>query len=105
MDGLDNGCHLVCFGLDLLWIQKHQDQLQSFTTPSFLEDIVTHLRNIDILSSAEETQIKEAGQLLDQINMLITVVTGKESQGSDALQGFIESSASQVAQLIINHGE
>ncbi|XP_022598311.1 NLR family CARD domain-containing protein 3-like isoform X1 [Seriola dumerili] len=35
--------------------------------------------------------------------MLTTTVSGKDTQGSDALQGFVESSDSQVAQLIINH--
>ncbi|XP_069011433.1 NLR family CARD domain-containing protein 3 [Embiotoca jacksoni] len=88
---------------DLGWIQKHQDHLQRFTTPSFLEEMLTHLRQTNVLSSAEETNIKEAGQLQDQVNMLATVVTGKDSQGSDALQGFVESSDSEVAQLIIYH--
>nr|ALM88587.1 NLRC3-like protein [Lates calcarifer] len=88
---------------DLGWIQRHQDQLQRFTTTSFLEGMLTHLRKVDVLSSAEETKIKEAGQLQDQVNMLTTIVTSKDTQSSDALQGFIESSDSQVAQLIINH--
>ncbi|KAM4525600.1 NLR family CARD domain-containing protein 3 [Odontesthes bonariensis] len=88
---------------DLSWVQKHQNQLQSFITPSFLEQMLTHLREVDVLTSAEETNIKEAANLQDQINMLTSIVNGKESQGSDALQGFIESSDSQVAQLIINH--
>uniref|UniRef100_A0A669EF51 NLR family CARD domain containing 3 n=1 Tax=Oreochromis niloticus TaxID=8128 RepID=A0A669EF51_ORENI len=88
---------------DLGWIQKHQDQLQSFITPSFLGEILNHMRNLDVLSSAQEIKVKEAGRLQDQINMLTTIVTAKDSQGSDVLQGFIESSDSQVAQLIINH--
>uniref|UniRef100_A0AAQ5XYE7 NACHT domain-containing protein n=1 Tax=Amphiprion ocellaris TaxID=80972 RepID=A0AAQ5XYE7_AMPOC len=88
---------------ELGWIPKHQDQLQSFITPPFLEEILSHLTKVDVLSSAEETKIKEAGQLQDQVNMLTTIVTDKDIQGSDALQGFIESSSSQVAQLIINH--
>ncbi|XP_008277628.1 protein NLRC3 [Stegastes partitus] len=88
---------------ELGWIQKHHEQLQSFITPSFLEEILSHLRKVDVLSSSEETKIKDAGQLQDQINMLTTIVTGKDNQGSDALQGFIESSSSQVSQLIINH--
>ncbi len=67
--------------------------------------MLTHLRKVDVLSSAEETKIKEAGRIQDQVNMLTTIVTGKDTQGSDALQGFIESSDSQVAQLIINHGK
>ncbi|XP_019938515.2 NLR family CARD domain-containing protein 3 isoform X1 [Paralichthys olivaceus] len=88
---------------DLGWIQKHQDQLQRFTTASFLEGMLTHLRKMDVLSLTEETKIKEAGRLQDQVNMLTTVITSKDTQDSDALQGFIESSDSEVAQLIINH--
>lgn len=67
--------------------------------------MLTHLRKVDVLSSADETKIKEAGRLQDQVNMLTTIVTDKDTHGSDALQGFIESSDSQVAQLIINHGK
>uniref|UniRef100_A0A665V5S1 NACHT domain-containing protein n=1 Tax=Echeneis naucrates TaxID=173247 RepID=A0A665V5S1_ECHNA len=88
---------------ELGWIQKHRDQLQHFTTTTFLEEMLMHLRKMDVLSSAEETKIKEAGRLQDQVNMLTTIVTGKDSQGCDALQGFMENSDSQVAQLIINH--
>ncbi|XP_032358117.1 NLR family CARD domain-containing protein 3 isoform X1 [Etheostoma spectabile] len=88
---------------DLGWIQKHQDQLQRFITSSFLEGMLTHLRKVDVLSSADEIKIKEAGRLQDQVNMLTTIVTDKDTQGSDALRGFIESSDSQVAKLIINH--
>lgn len=93
------------FGLGLGWIQKNQDQLQRFITTSFLEGMLTHLRKVDVLSSAEETKIKEAGGLQDQVNMLTTIVISKDTQGSDVLLNFIESSDSQVAQLIINHGK
>ncbi|CAJ1080874.1 NLR family CARD domain-containing protein 3 [Xyrichtys novacula] len=88
---------------DLRWIQKNQDQLQRFITASFLDEMLTHLRQVEVLTSAEEAKVREAGQLQDQVNMLTTIFTGKDSQGSDALRGFIESSDSQVAQLIINH--
>lgn len=67
--------------------------------------MLTHLRKMDVLSSTEEKKIKEAGQLQDQVNMLTTTLTSKDSQGSDVVQAFIESSDSQVAQLIINHGK
>lgn len=85
------------------WIQKHQEQLRRFITTSFLEGMLNHLRKADVLSSAEEIRIKEAGRIQDQVNMLTTIVTGKDTQGSDVLRGFIESSDSQVAQLVINH--
>ncbi|KAM6964285.1 NLR family CARD domain-containing protein 3 [Tautogolabrus adspersus] len=88
---------------DLCWIQKHQDQLQRFITTSFLDGILTHLRKVEVLTAAEETKIKEAGQHKDQVIMLTNVISGKDSQGTDALRGFIESSDSQLAQLIVNH--
>ncbi|XP_034563171.1 NLR family CARD domain-containing protein 3 [Notolabrus celidotus] len=88
---------------DLCWIQNHQDQLQRFITTSFLDGMLTHLRNVEVLTSAEEMKVRETGLLQDQVNMLTTIITGKDSQGSDAFRGFIESSDSQVAQLIINH--
>ncbi|KAF3853466.1 hypothetical protein F7725_014154 [Dissostichus mawsoni] len=95
--------YLQYFDLELGWIQKHQDQLQRFITTSFLEEMMTHLGNMDVLSSAEETKVKEAGRLQDQVNMFTSIVSGKDSQGSDALRAFVQSSDSQVAQLIINH--
>lgn len=95
---------MLCFGLDPCWIQKHQGQLQRFTTTAFLEEMLTHLKKVDVVSSAEETKIKEAGRLQDQVNMFTTIVTGKEGQSSDAVRAFIESSDSQVAQLIVNYG-
>ncbi|XP_029954623.1 NLR family CARD domain-containing protein 3 isoform X2 [Salarias fasciatus] len=88
---------------DLGWMPKHRDQFQRFTTASFLEEMLTHLRNVDVLSSAEEAKIKGAGQLREQIHMLTSIVDGMGSQGSDSLQGFIESADSPAAQLILNH--
>nr|XP_043869967.1 NLR family CARD domain-containing protein 3 isoform X2 [Solea senegalensis] len=85
------------------WIQRHQDQLQRFTTTSLLEQMLIHLRKVDVLSSAEEAKIKEAGRLRDQVNILTSVVMSKDTRGSDALQAFIESSDCLVAQLILNH--
>lgn len=63
------------------------------------------MKSLDALTSAEETKVKQAGRLQDQIKMLSTIVAAKDSQSSDVLQSFIESSESQVAQLIINHGK
>ncbi|XP_074519563.1 NLR family CARD domain-containing protein 3 [Halichoeres trimaculatus] len=88
---------------DICWIQKHQDQLQRFITSSFLDGILTHLRTIEVLTSAEEMKVRDTSLLKDQVNVLTSIVSGKDSQGSDAFRGFIESSDSQVAQLIINH--
>lgn len=67
--------------------------------------MLNHLRKLDVLSAAEETSIMQAGGLHDQSNQLTTIISSKDSQGADAFQGFIESSDSPVAQLIINHGK
>ncbi|CAN9508569.1 unnamed protein product [Ophioblennius macclurei] len=88
---------------DLGWMLKHRDQFQRFVTQSFLEEILTHLRNVDVLSSAEEAKIRGGARLQEQIHMLTTVVTSMGSQGSDSLQSFIESSDSSTAHLILNH--
>uniref|UniRef100_A0A3P9HMW6 NLR family CARD domain containing 3 n=1 Tax=Oryzias latipes TaxID=8090 RepID=A0A3P9HMW6_ORYLA len=88
---------------DLGWVLKHQNQLRSFLTKPFLEEILTHLKKVDVLTLAEETTIKEADQLKDQVTVLTTVITSKESRGSDALQGFIMSSNAPVSQLILNY--
>ncbi|XP_024913495.1 NLR family CARD domain-containing protein 3 [Cynoglossus semilaevis] len=85
------------------WIQTHRDQLLRFTTHDFLKEMLNHLRKLDVLSAAEETSIMQAGGLHDQSNQLTTIISSKDSQGADAFQGFIESSDSPVAQLIINH--
>lgn len=66
--------------------------------------MLTHLRKEGVLSSSEETKIKGAGRLQDQVNMLVSTLLNKDSQGSDALLSYIESSDCPVAQLIINHG-
>ncbi|KAM3859391.1 NLR family CARD domain-containing protein 3 [Diretmus argenteus] len=88
---------------DVSWIHKHQHQLQRFITTPFLDGVLSHLRTLDLLNTAEGAQIHAAGQLQDQVEMLTTILTSKNPQGSDALQAFIENSDSQVSQLIIKH--
>lgn len=96
---------LPIFATDIDWIQKHQHQLKRFMTTPFLEGIISHLRNLDLLTMAEEAQIKAASQLQDQVDMLTNVLTSKDPKGPDALRGFIESSGSQVSQFIIKYGK
>lgn len=92
------------FFKDHCWIQKNQGQVQRFMTKSFLDEILTHLIKVDVLSLTEKIKIKETGGLSDQVSALISVVSGKE-KGSDVLLNFIKASDSQqVAQLILLHG-
>lgn len=72
-------------------------------TKSFLDEILTHLIKVDVLSLAEKIKIKETGGLSDQVSVLISVVAGKE-KGLDVLLNFIKASDSQVAQLILLYG-
>lgn len=72
-------------------------------TKSFLDETLTHLIKVDVLSLAEKIKIKEMGGLSDQVSALTRVVSGKE-KGSDLLLNFIKASDSQVAQLILLHG-
>lgn len=98
--------YLFFYDSDVTWIQKNQEQLQRFVTAPFLEDMLTHLRKTDALSTAEEATIKEAAGLREQINTLTTIITSKDNHGpSSVLLNFIEASESQVAQLIRNHGK
>lgn len=73
-------------------------------TKSFLDQMLTHLIKVDVLSLAEKIKIKEASGLSDQVSALISVASVKE-KGSDVLLSFIKASDSQVAQLILHHGK
>uniref|UniRef100_A0A8C5EKC7 NLR family CARD domain-containing protein 3-like n=1 Tax=Gouania willdenowi TaxID=441366 RepID=A0A8C5EKC7_GOUWI len=65
--------------------------------------LLIYLRKENVLSLMEESRIKEAGHLQDQVEMLSTILISKDNQGFDPLQTFIESSDSHIAQLIMNH--
>lgn len=91
------------FFKDHCWIQKNQGQVQRFMTKSFLDEILTHLIKVDVLSLADKIKIKETGGLCEQVGALISVASGKE-KGSDILFNFIKASDSQAAQLILLHG-
>lgn len=73
-------------------------------TKSFLDEILTHLMKVDVLSLAEKIKLKETGGPSDQVSALIRAVSVKE-KGSDVLLNFIKASDCQVAQLILLHGK
>ncbi|XP_061823612.1 NLR family CARD domain-containing protein 3 isoform X2 [Nerophis lumbriciformis] len=86
------------------WVQTHQDHLRRFTSAPFLHGLLLHLRKTHLLSSTEESRIKEAGRLAEQVNMLITnVCARKDSHASEAIRDFTEGSDSPAAQLIKNY--
>ncbi|XP_020779823.1 NLR family CARD domain-containing protein 3 [Boleophthalmus pectinirostris] len=85
------------------WIQQHQEQLCRFITSSFLEQILSHLKRMNVLSSCEESRIHRAGQLHDQVTMLTAVISGKDSPACNVLRDFVQKSHSQEAQLIISY--
>ncbi|XP_072312609.1 NLR family CARD domain-containing protein 3 [Eucyclogobius newberryi] len=85
------------------WVQGHHDQLCRFTTCSFLEQTLSHLKSMNVLSPSEEAKIQSAGQLRDQVTTLTAIISEKDSPASIVLRNFVQKSNSQVAQLIINH--
>ncbi|KAJ7984502.1 hypothetical protein DPEC_G00355480 [Dallia pectoralis] len=85
------------------WIQKHQGQLERFINATVLENALSHLRKLELLSPGEEAQVHGAGKLQEQIGILTSILVSKDPQGSDALQAFIENFDTQVSRLISMH--
>lgn len=73
-------------------------------TKSLLDQMLTHLIKVDVLSLAEKIKIKEASALSDQVSALISVASVKE-KGSAVILSYIKASDSQAAQLILHHGK
>ncbi|CAL9698978.1 unnamed protein product [Knipowitschia caucasica] len=89
---------------DSVWIQQHQQQFCRFSTGPFLQQMITHLKSMNVLSPCEEARIQRAAQLADQVTALISVLlSGKSSSGFSVMRHFVEKSDSLEAQLIIKH--
>ncbi|KAM9816733.1 NLR family CARD domain-containing protein 3 [Neosynchiropus ocellatus] len=88
---------------DHRWIQKHQVLMRRFISASFLEEILAHLQKQNVLSAFEKSKVRDVGQLQEQVNMLITIISGKGNEECEALRDFIKSCDCPVAQLILNH--
>lgn len=72
-------------------------------TKSFLDEILSHLMKVDVLSLTEKIKLTQTSGLSDQVSALTSVVSAKE-KGSDVLLNFLKVSDCPVAQLILHYG-
>eukprot|EP00075_Anas_platyrhynchos_P035330 XP_027324583.1 NLR family CARD domain-containing protein 3 [Anas platyrhynchos] len=78
------------------WISRYQKQLVRSISPQFLEEIICHLRRLDLLTAEEAGRAQEASSLPEQVRAVVDVLAGKGSYASQCLQTFIETTNSQL---------
>ncbi|XP_032930405.1 NLR family CARD domain-containing protein 3 isoform X2 [Catharus ustulatus] len=78
------------------WIQRYHRQLARSISPQFLEDIIRHLRRLELLTAEEAAQVQAASPLPEQVRAVVDVLAGKGSHASQSLQSFIQTSNSQL---------
>ncbi|XP_056432811.1 NLR family CARD domain-containing protein 3 [Gadus chalcogrammus] len=88
-----------------VWVHQHQQQLQRFTTASFLRRMLSHLRGQELLSVVDEMRVEDGGgrQVEEQVMTLLSLLASRAPHGPDALQAFVENSDSHEARLILTH--
>uniref|UniRef100_A0A8C5CA18 NACHT domain-containing protein n=1 Tax=Gadus morhua TaxID=8049 RepID=A0A8C5CA18_GADMO len=88
-----------------VWVHQHQQQLQRFTTASFLRRMLSHLRVQELLSVVDEMRVEDGGgrQVEEQVMTLLSLLASRAPHGPDALQAFVENSDSHEARLILTH--
>ncbi|MBN3306418.1 NLRC3 protein, partial [Amia calva] len=83
-----------------VWIHRYRKQLVRSISGPFLENIVSHMRKVELLSRDEANQIQAAGLLSEKVRTVIDILAAKGTQGSESLQAFIETTNSQLYLLI-----
>ncbi|KAK1162964.1 NLR family CARD domain-containing protein 3-like [Acipenser oxyrinchus oxyrinchus] len=83
-----------------VWIHRYRKQLVRSISGPFLENIVSHVRKLELISRDEAFQIQEAGLLCEKVRTVIDILAGKGTLGSETLQAFIETTNSQLYLLI-----
>uniref|UniRef100_A0A8C4SFF1 NLR family CARD domain containing 3 n=1 Tax=Erpetoichthys calabaricus TaxID=27687 RepID=A0A8C4SFF1_ERPCA len=83
-----------------VWINRYRKQLVRSIPGPFLENIVSHMRKLDVISCAEALRIQEMSLLSDKVRAVIDILSGKGALGSESLQTFIETTNSQLYLLI-----
>lgn len=86
------------------WIQRYHRQLARSISPQFLEDIIRHLRRLELLTAEEAAQVQAASPLPEQVRAVVDVLAGKGSHASQSLQSFIQTSNSQLYLHITVYG-
>ncbi|XP_006637117.3 NLR family CARD domain-containing protein 3 [Lepisosteus oculatus] len=83
-----------------VWINRYRKQLVRSISGPFLENIVSHMRKLELLSKDEACQIQAAGHVSEKVRTVIDILALKGPQGSESLQAFIETTNSQLYLLI-----
>uniref|UniRef100_A0A8B9V8D0 CARD domain-containing protein n=1 Tax=Anas zonorhyncha TaxID=75864 RepID=A0A8B9V8D0_9AVES len=86
------------------WISRYQKQLVRSISPQFLEEIICHLRRLDLLTAEEAGRVQEASSLPEKVRAVVDVLAGKGSYASQCLQTFIETTNSQLYLHITVYG-
>uniref|UniRef100_F6PIA9 NLR family CARD domain containing 3 n=1 Tax=Ornithorhynchus anatinus TaxID=9258 RepID=F6PIA9_ORNAN len=78
------------------WLQRHQKQLLQAISSPLLDEILGYVRKQEVLTGEEAGKVCQATSLAGQVKALVDLLAGKGTQGSWALQTFIENSDSQL---------
>ncbi|RLV89522.1 hypothetical protein DV515_00014846 [Chloebia gouldiae] len=78
------------------WINRCHRQLARAVSPLFLEDIISQLCRLELLTAEEAAQVQAASPLPQQVRAVLDVLAGKGSHASQSLQSFMETSSSQL---------
>ncbi|KAJ1097648.1 hypothetical protein NDU88_002765 [Pleurodeles waltl] len=82
--------------MEAIWINRFQKQLVRSVSSQFLEDIISYMKKLDLVSDEEARQVKEASSLADQVKAVIDVLASKGGHASQTLQTFIETTNYQL---------
>ncbi|XP_036395630.1 NLR family CARD domain-containing protein 3 [Megalops cyprinoides] len=96
----DASCPHTKMKTEGVWIQKYRKQLLRSISGPFLENIVAHMRKLDLLSRDEVSTIQTKSQLPEKLRAVIDILLSKGPQASESLQAFIENTNSQLYLLI-----
>ncbi|XP_035260092.1 NLR family CARD domain-containing protein 3 [Anguilla anguilla] len=83
-----------------VWIQKYRKQLVQSISGPFLESIVAHMRNQNLLSLDETLAMQAMVHLPEKVLAVIDTLANKGPQASESLQTFIEKTNNKLYQLI-----
>ncbi|XP_038618710.1 NLR family CARD domain-containing protein 3 [Tachyglossus aculeatus] len=78
------------------WLRRHQKQLLQAISSPLLDEILGSAKKQEVLRGEEAGEGCEAASLAGQVKALVDLVARKGTQGSWALQTFIENSDSQL---------
>uniref|UniRef100_A0A8C9RZY7 NLR family CARD domain containing 3 n=1 Tax=Scleropages formosus TaxID=113540 RepID=A0A8C9RZY7_SCLFO len=101
VDLQSNTCHpYTKIKIEGFWIHKHRKQLMHCISGPFLDNAITHLRKLNLLTLEEVLHIQSLGQLQEKVCMFINILANKGLEGSETLQAFFQKTNTQLYGLI-----